>query len=62
MELSVLISKLGHIFSNFLNMSTVLSMLSILTICVSIMSHSSIHSDIYIIVNQVSVSQFFIDS
>ncbi|MBT3729307.1 hypothetical protein HOF65_05240 [bacterium] len=55
----VSISSFGPIFSNLLNMSIVLSNLSILTFLMASISHSSIHSDIYITVNHVSLSQFF---
>jgi hypothetical protein len=61
-EFRVLINKEGQFFSNLLKISSVVSDLFISIFCISNISHSSIHSDIYIIVNHVSLSQFFIAS
>jgi len=55
-------SNSGQISSNFLNKSGVLSFFQISISFIERISHSSIHSDIYIIVRPVLLSQFLIDS
>jgi len=58
----VLCNSFAQISSNFLNIVNVLSKMSISTFFIANISHSSIPSDMYIIVNHVFLSQSFIDS